>query len=473
MDAKINQKRWRLARRVILVFACIATVWAVFCVEEDWRGKRVWEACQRELQAKGVVTDWKALVAAALPDDQNFYKAPYMEEWFFKPAKKFTGSLAGLSTNSNTTAAITNETSAADYLKWSDRFQPGFDKIREALKRPYAQLDSDYSQPRDVPHPDYNQIIRLVKVLRQRANCHLLLRQSDQALNDLTMIHNIRRLLECPPTGKPIGLASASVNVAVAGLYLDTVSHGLQSHDWHEPQLAALQEQLRTINLPPFILEALKEEAPYSSRALETISPLELQRLFSQVPSRSRWQMLHNSIFLSLYVVPRGWVYQNMAFASTMTARVLDSFDLTNDLILPKCAEHSVVENLAAAETPLLLWTIWDRMLFHDFTKTIQQAAFTQTKVNEGQIVCALERFRLAHGNYPETLAALIPQFMKKLPHDLIGGYPLHYQRTDDGGFTLYSVGWNEKDDGGQDALNKDGTIDLEKGDWVWRYPVP
>ena len=38
---------------------------------------------------------------------------------------------------------------------------------------------------------------------------------------------------------------------------------------------------------------------------------------------------------------------------------------------------------------------------------------------------------------------------IEKLPHDIINGQPLHYRRTDDGQFVLYSVGWDEKDDGG------------------------
>ena len=41
---------------------------------------------------------------------------------------------------------------------------------------------------------------------------------------------------------------------------------------------------------------------------------------------------------------------------------------------------------------------------------------------NEAQIVCALERYRLAHGEYPGTLDALSPQFIEKIPHDIIGG---------------------------------------------------
>jgi hypothetical protein len=48
----------------------------------------------------------------------------------------------------------------------------------------------------------------------------------------------------------------------------------------------------------------------------------------------------------------------------------------------------------------------------------------------------------------------------------------LHYRRTADGQFALYSVGWNETDDGGVVGLNKDGGVDINQGDWVWRYPA-
>ena len=46
--------------------------------------------------------------------------------------------------------------------------------------------------------------------------------------------------------------------------------------------------------------------------------------------------------------------------------------------------------------------------------------------------------------------------------------------RTEDGKFVLYSVGWNEKDDGGIVAMTtgEHPRQDIEKGDWVWRYPA-
>ena len=50
--------------------------------------------------------------------------------------------------------------------------------------------------------------------------------------------------------------------------------------------------------------------------------------------------------------------------------------------------------------------------------------ARNQTLVNEAYIACGLERYRLAHGQYPETLDALVPQFAEKLPHDSSAASP-------------------------------------------------
>jgi hypothetical protein len=67
-----------------------------------------------------------------------------------------------------------------------------------------------------------------------------------------------------------------------------------------------------------------------------------------------------------------------------------------------------------------------------------------------------------------EDRDALIPDFISQIPHDIIGGIPLHYRRTNDEKFLLYSIGWNETDDSGQIGLRDSGSVEISKGDWVW-----
>ena len=442
---------------------------ALFYAEEDWRGKRAWEKCKRELEAKGEVLDWNAYIPPPVPDDQNIFKATKMQEWFVGRVR--TDLMERLS-NTNTTATIATESAARNYLAWSDQFEPDFDLIRTALKRPYARMDGDYSKPYEQPIPNFVAVRTVARTLTQRAKCYLLLGQSDKALQELTLMHDMCRLLEAAPTGKPMTLVAAMINVAVTGLYVDTIAGGLQSHAWQGPQLAALQKQLAEINLTPFVLQALQEEPAAVCRDIE-IMPL--PKIFGMT-GRMKWKDK-----LGWWLWPRGWIYQNMVNVAMLELKPLDGFDLARDTIAPRKFDEasrefnkffrhmSPYKRLAAIVIP-------------NFSKAKQTAAHNQTMVNEAQIACALERYRLAAGQYPATLETLSPQFIEKIPHDLIGGQPLIYRRTDDptsqgsgaagGKFLLYSVGWNEKDDGGVVEMSKSEYFldeDIANGDWVWQ----
>lgn len=112
-------------------------------------------------------------------------------------------------------------------------------------------------------------------------------------------------------------------------------------------------------------------------------------------------------------------------------------------------------------------------MLCSPNERTSEMFAFDQCSVILARTACALERYRIAHGEYPQTLNELAPQFIAKVSCDLVNGQPLHYRLTPDGQFILYSIGWKQRDAGG--TVIYEGTTktwpDRDKSDWVWRYP--
>ena len=75
----------------------------------------------------------------------------------------------------------------------------------------------------------------------------------------------------------------------------------------------------------------------------------------------------------------------------------------------------------------------------------------------------------MARGAYPRLLETLMPDFIEKLPADIINGQSLHYVLKENGRYVLYSVGWNEMDDGGSVVRTRTGLVDPERGDWVWQ----
>jgi hypothetical protein len=93
------------------------------------------------------------------------------------------------------------------------------------------------------------------------------------------------------------------------------------------------------------------------------------------------------------------------------------------------------------------------------------KAANAQVAAEQAAIGCALERYRLAKGEFPQKLESLAPEFIAALPRDPITSEPYRYH-TNAERFTLYSVGWNERDDGGTPG---NVLFDEKEGDWLWR----
>ena len=144
---------------------------------------------------------------------------------------------------------------------------------------------------------------------------------------------------------------------------------------------------------------------------------------------------------------------------------MFENMDLANNVLRPRQADD-IGREVGAKLSRSSPYTFMAAIALPNYIKASTTLARNQTLANEALVACALERYRLAHGQYPETLAALVPQFADKLPHDIINGQPLKYHRTEDGGFILYSVGWNEADDGGVPGKSN------SEGDWVWRDPA-
>ena len=122
--------------------------------------------------------------------------------------------------------------SPADYIASTATLQDGFEMLGNALRRPTGRMDGDYRQPNQMPIPNFVAIRSAAQILSQRAQCFLILGKPGEALADLTLVFQIRRMLETPPAGKPITLVSAMIDVAIGGLYVEVVHDGFRLNAW-------------------------------------------------------------------------------------------------------------------------------------------------------------------------------------------------------------------------------------------------
>lgn len=86
---------------------------------------------------------------------------------------------------------------------------------------------------------------------------------------------------------------------------------------------------------------------------------------------------------------------------------------------------------------------------------------------------CAVERFQIREGKYPEKLEDLVPSFLPSTPTDRLqnGKELIHYHRIRNR-YRLYSVGVNGTDEGGTVEFRLPGgrRIDRNAGDLVWSF---
>jgi hypothetical protein len=259
---------------------------------------------------------------------------------------------------------------------------------------------------------------------------------------------------------------------------LQPVWEGLARHRWNDQQLATLQQQFATLDLlAEFRLAARGETLVIMNLADQ------LQAFLDGHPSHAGDEMRSAKgddllpVWLFRLFYPTGWLYQDKVWVYRFYQRRNDAFKV----IETRPWRHFSAECRRVTDPFVLLFVMPKlKEIFHDGD---QKALFLQTACQQAALACALERYRLARGQYPDSLEALVPSFLKQVPADLLApkGTPLTYRRETDGGFVLYSVGLNRQDDHGKPSppiehwhtpkRYQKAFPRLGEGDWVWRQP--
>lgn len=104
--------------------------------------------------------------------------------------------------------------------------------------------------------------------------------------------------------------------------------------------------------------------------------------------------------------------------------------------------EAQLSQTLSSGRYPLAA------MMLSSGTRTADNHATDLTRLRAAATACAIERFRQHRGNLPESLEALVPEFMTSVPTDAFSGRPLSYRRLDRG-FVVFGLGEDGVDNGG------------------------
>ena len=339
-----------------------------------------------------------------------------------------------------------------------EKFDPQLNEINAAAGRPYSRFPIHYEKLFRAELPHINVLISLGQIYTLRACAELQASQTEVAFADAQTDFHLADSVK-----NEVFLISLLVRISIFQTGLQAVWEGLADHRWSDAQLQALQDELEKMDFIAGLLKAFQgERASENTWLLQTIQNRQLLvEAMQVVPDGKR------NTFLRL--IPSCVIYQNL-----LTINRLFDAGLSNPepvALLKSGAECDARANASqkASLGSFNPYTAVAKLMLPAMFGCISRGVYAQVLADEAATACALERYRLANGRYPDTLEKLVPAYLKTLPRDAAGGGTLHYRLKDDGQFLLYSVGSNGKDDGGKVVLQQNGRrIDLKQGDWVW-----
>jgi hypothetical protein len=347
-----------------------------------------------------------------------------------------------------------------DVLLALARFGPALNELRDASRRPYAGFPIYQEKDPMLSMIHLSNLKSITTVLRLRAVAFLADGQSHEALQDVKVSLRLADSLKPEPF-----LISHLVRIAILSISANSVWEGLVQHRWSDTELAELQQLLGSIDLLADYEHTLRGERAFGNAML---ARLRRGQGGGDGPADSGMQGVRRLI----RIAPTGLLYQNqLRINQVHQLRTLPAIDAAQHRVYPDQSDQLADAPEIRKATP---YNILARLFFPAFGKSHAKTARVQVTLDLATVACAAERFRIANGQYPEKLEALVPRFIGRIPTDVINGKPLGYRRSDDGQFVLYSVGWNQKDDGGQMVFRKGTTPrqNTDQGDWVWSYPT-
>ncbi len=515
-----NLFSWKTARRALAGVIIVITLVAVFYAVENFRGARAWDQERKAQEAKGAILDLSAFVPPRVPDDQNFAATPLIKSWFVKTTNGYGGdwndsySVADIPdhvkgerqfTDLGAWAAAFDAIASGDYFEKSDdparrvpkknqKFESArvdresrqtaapavlrglatndaiFAELRAASSRPHSvyPVYYDLNNPWGILLPHLAKVKGTCARLQLKACAELALGKTDAALDDILLICSLMDSLK-----EESFLISYLVRAVILQSAIQPIWEGLAEKRWNERQLQIITDRVQKFNF----LQAA--ERPFNGERAAGVLTCDLlyRRVykFSELLSYSQNAEPAATLLSGLGVIaPHGWFRLEQAnYCRLFEQQLSGAFDLEKHRVYPaRIVVHNDDEHLFALvrqEHPIktFLQHKWiSAMLLPSLGNFIHKASYVETLCNEASTACSLEQYRLSHGEFPDALQKLPPS-----PRllDIITGNPLIYRRMDHS-FVLYSVAWNEKDDGAVLDPKKDSR-DTDQPDWVWKYP--
>jgi hypothetical protein len=520
----IGERRW--CRVLLWIGVSLVTVVVLIHQVENWRGARAWNDALKLMEREGETLDLKALEPAPIPDEENFGAIPVLEgigvvvdddiEKGEGASKRRRLEGMGLALEGKKRAKVPSSGFGYELgmvgdveANWAAYFQgaPGYEgldfdadpavalleglgrhdeligELAAGLSRSQAQLIPSWaSQVGDrsafeMTLPHYNSMMTATRTLGLRATAGALAGEGEIAAESLLI-------------GLKFAQASAADGLTIGTLVAITQFTLVDAALWQclnarvltEESLARVQGDLEQLDFSASLLQAMRAEVAGMVQALdyaERDDPAQWWTLISGI-GEHRDQPGPMLGSLTFRLVPTGWFDQNRATVVSWQMKYCLQPLKEEGLRGLIEAGHELEEVIKSSKASFHPHRIIATIAMPALQGIGRRALYAEALRRMSVTACAVERYFLRAGKYPDSLAALVGAgLLEAVPLDLVEETPLRYRReAENGRYEVWSVGIDEADGGGVRVLDEKRGAERTRfydsayeGDWVWGYP--
>lgn len=500
----MSQNKRRFWKGVLIALVVLF----VLAVAEHHRRKWRLEAYKAELLKQGMIFDLAKLVPPVPPEEEN-------------GATIFNEAMAQLDvvplTNFLTATPLKYETPERARVEWRyrthnlkemliareqlvevvERNQAVLENIRKAAQRPHMNFQLDFLQLYELELNHLPRLRRACGWLMVNVMIHLQERRVNEAITDMEAVLSLTSSLRDTPLIISKHYAHWTERDAMEITWGILQAEGLREADLSKLQTLWLKsDQGENMTAAVMMEQWMALESIRNARESTVFYDKYLDYLLPGVRKPFSHKLFDKFSFQAL-AIDMDWFIRDTAESITSAAKkfwwryyasfdeervICEWTDTTRKTLQALAHENNAHQILKDSE----LWernayVALPRIRFLD-SSSYGMIFFAPDKVIATESIrrlagtaVALKRYQLKHGEWPETLEVMVPEFLTTVPTDPGDGQPLRYRRQSGNEFLLYTLGDNGKDDGGE-AVREDGTTVNPRfqvgNDWVWPMPV-
>ena len=304
----------------------------------------------------------------------------------------------------------------------------------------HSRYPVDLSRGFEFLLPDISKIRDGARLLNLEAVLHAENAEPESAARSIKSIFGLARSLSKEPI-----LISQLVRIACQALAVSTLEHVINRTEFSDEQLIDLGQTLVNAEDPCAMTRAFVGERCMGL----SIFKMSAAQILRTVDGGSQTPAVGG---IALY-----------KFSGLADMDIIAYTDVMNDYLkaiqLPPHERLEAVDVIEENIEKISRIHIYTHLFLPGFSRCTTIDVRIAAQLRTARTGLAVQRYRLAAGKIPDSLAELVPTYLDAVPKDPFDGKELRYKRLETG-FVVYSIGEDGNDDGGKEKPREKSSYD-------------